>query len=449
MSRFFHRLCVAALVLIPLCLIGFTIWRLILAHEVNTEFAAIRAAGLPTSGAELNAYYTAVPDNENAALVMTQAFALMWDFPDHRSKQVVDFKIPSRKQSLTSEQKNLLSTYLEKNAPALAKAGEAVKLPRSRYPVDLGPNEDALLPHLPKLRKISIVACFESLNALQAQDGKEAANLISFQFALCHTLDTEPLLISQVVRDEMISAASQLAENGLNQVSFDEANLSKLEKDFEKVDENGFSPIGFIGDRAMTLPYFQTNWLAIYRIISYNRRDLPFSIIFRGRFGWFTGLFDRDEVFYIEAMQAAVDEIRRPYPQCLFAYSTMYETALKGQNHGYILGPGALYGLRNALPKEVETISRVRIAMAALAVERFRLAHGQLPENLNEPVPQFLSRMPEDPYDGQPLRYDRLPKGYVIYSVGADGNDNGGREKPDNWKSSDQTEYDITFTVER
>src|ERR1700677_874104 len=100
MSRFFHRLCVVALVLIPLCYIGFAIWRLNLAHKVNRELAAIRAAGLPTSGAELNAYYTAVPDNQNAALVMTQAFALIWDFPDHRSKQVADFKIPSRKQSL-------------------------------------------------------------------------------------------------------------------------------------------------------------------------------------------------------------------------------------------------------------------------------------------------------------------------------------------------------------
>jgi len=90
----------------------------------------------------------------------------------------------------------------------------------------------------------------------------------------------------------------------------------------------------------------------------------------------------------------------------------------------------------------------IAIAVAAF-VERFRLARGSLPENLNELVPQFLSAVPGDPFDGQPLRYHRLGKGYVIYSVGRDGLDDGGREKPADWKSSDKTTYDITVTVER
>ncbi len=72
-----------------------------------------------------------------------------------------------------------------------------------------------------------------------------------------------------------------------------------------------------------------------------------------------------------------------------------------------------------------------------------------LPENLNELVPQFLPTVLADPFDGQPLRYHRLAKGYVIYSVGQDGHDDGGREKPADWKYSDKTAYDITFTVER
>ncbi|HKW28405.1 MAG TPA: hypothetical protein VJT54_03650 [Verrucomicrobiae bacterium] len=47
------------------------------------------------------------------------------------------------------------------------------------------------------------------------------------------------------------------------------------------------------------------------------------------------------------------------------------------------------------------------------------------------------------------IHYHRLAKGYVIYSVGADGHDDGGREKPANWTSADRATYDITFTVER
>jgi hypothetical protein len=206
----------------------------------------------------------------------------------------------------------------------------------------------------------------------------------------------------------------------------------------------------FISDRAMALPYFQTSWFTIRRIIySANDSERLLSTEFRGRFGRLTGLFNQDEKFYLDAMQSAIDESDHPFPQCLSQYSTMYETAMEGHKRGYILGPGILNGLRNIFPKEAETVSRIHVTMAALAVERFRLAQAQLPESLNELVPQFLSAVPIDPFDGQPLRYHRLIKGYLIYSVGADGHDDGGCEKPANWKSTDKTSYDITFTIER
>jgi len=47
------------------------------------------------------------------------------------------------------------------------------------------------------------------------------------------------------------------------------------------------------------------------------------------------------------------------------------------------------------------------------------------------------------------LRYHRLAGGYVVYSIGQDGHDDGGRKKPVDWKPGDTTTYDITFTVER
>src|SRR5208337_4412118 len=108
MKRKFFIFCVAAFALFILLVVSLY-WRGKLAMEVDAKLQAIRAAGLPTNGEELNAYYPAVPDNENAALVMTQAFALMRDFPDNRSNEIANFKIPSRGQLLTSEQKSLLS----------------------------------------------------------------------------------------------------------------------------------------------------------------------------------------------------------------------------------------------------------------------------------------------------------------------------------------------------
>ena len=91
----------------------------------------------------------------------------------------------------------------------------------------------------------------------------------------------------------------------------------------------------------------------------------------------------------------------------------------------------------------------MEIAATALAIECFRHDQGQLPGDLTELVPQYFKAVPTDPFDGGPLRYRHLPKGYVVYSVGADGHDDGGREEPARKKNSDKSSYDLTFTVER
>ena len=73
------------------------------------------------------------------------------------------------------------------------------------------------------------------------------------------------------------------------------------------------------------------------------------------------------------------------------------------------------------------TLAVLRCAAAALALERYRLAHGRWPEALEALTPNLLAQVPADAYDGQPLRVRRLDDSVIVYSVGPDGEDNGGR----------------------
>lgn len=63
----------------------------------------------------------------------------------------------------------------------------------------------------------------------------------------------------------------------------------------------------------------------------------------------------------------------------------------------------------------------------ALGVLRFERRHGRMPENLNELIGEFLTQIPHDPIDGQPLRYLRRHDGFLIYSVGSNRADDGGQ----------------------
>ena len=49
------------------------------------------------------------------------------------------------------------------------------------------------------------------------------------------------------------------------------------------------------------------------------------------------------------------------------------------------------------------------------------------PANLAELTPEYLPAVPLDRYDGQPLRYRVVAGRPLIYSVGADRHDDGGR----------------------
>jgi hypothetical protein len=65
--------------------------------------------------------------------------------------------------------------------------------------------------------------------------------------------------------------------------------------------------------------------------------------------------------------------------------------------------------------------------IAVVALERYRLAHGEYPASLGVLVPSVLPGLPFDPVDGQPLRYVRTASGYALYSIGRDGVDDGGK----------------------
>src|SRR6266516_4850605 len=90
-----------------------------------------------------------------------------------------------------------------------------------------------------------------------------------------------------------------------------------------------------------------------------------------------------------------------------------------------------LPALGNANLKQAENAARLRVAQTVFAVERYRLANpSRLPASLDDLKPAFLTSVPTDPFDGQPLRYKkRSANSYVVYSVGKDRQDDDGIEK--------------------
>ena len=71
------------------------------------------------------------------------------------------------------------------------------------------------------------------------------------------------------------------------------------------------------------------------------------------------------------------------------------------------------------------------LTRSVIALKRYQLRHGKLPPNLDALVPDFLPAVLLDFMTGQPLKY-RLKSGggFLLYSVGEDGVDDGGDPRP-------------------
>lgn len=431
------------------CIVAFTVWRIRLASEIDRQLAAIRAAGLPTNGEEANAYYTNVPPNENAAEKLADVFAMMANYPDQRSNEVNFIKFPSRKESFPSDKLDLLRGYCEMNSNTLTQASEAVKLPRSRYPLDL--NWGAATP-LPHLRPLKLLAQLEEDQSVLAP--KDAAGNIATIIGLAHTLDTEPVLISKMVRISLLSMAVQDLEHHLNSGGFNDADLQLLSRSFSGSEQTNQVVNGIIGERAIMIRYFRMSLAEAQQYA--NQGDDNSSPIGgppvpgpRPPLFKVSGFMDRDLRFYLAAMQTNIwfgETHQHDLPLITNLSAQMTDQA---KQKLCIFSAMLLPAAGNLYFKEARSLAQIRTAEAALAIERYRASSGTLPDSLAALVPEYLPAVPEDPYDSQPLRYKKLEHGYVVYSVDRDGEDNGGKERPPDAKSTDKTPYDITFTVER
>ena len=68
----------------------------------------------------------------------------------------------------------------------------------------------------------------------------------------------------------------------------------------------------------------------------------------------------------------------------------------------------------------------VNATQTMLALRAYYLTYGAYPKQLSDLVPQFVSEVPLDPYDENPLKYSTEKN--IIYSVGINGKDEGGSQ---------------------
>lgn len=71
-----------------------------------------------------------------------------------------------------------------------------------------------------------------------------------------------------------------------------------------------------------------------------------------------------------------------------------------------------------------------QLAPVAIALKRYQITNGSLPDELTQVIPEFLPKLPQSYFNAMVPKYRRLPEGsFKLWFYGLDGDDDDGRSQ--------------------
>ena len=328
---------------------------------------------------------------------------------------------------------------LSKYDSVIEEIRQASRLPYSRFPLTYN-SEDAfsiLLPHLAALKTSVLAVRLRSVAELQNNQTELVVEDVKLGLYLANSIRTETFLISQLVRLSMVETALQPVWEGLADHRWSEPQLIALDAELAKLD--------FLADcqnvqkSEIFFSAEEANYLRRHRDYANQFAQVGFRYPVDARFkfaiyrympgGWFyqsalkngRTLMEYSLAVNHDAGTISPSLIRRANAAARNGVSFFdpLDTLGKMFNEGDFMG--------NFVEKTAAGQSYVNLARTAIALERYRLAHGEYPESLDALAPQFMEKVPHDIIAGQSLHYRRTNDGqFVLYSVGWNETDDGG-----------------------
>jgi hypothetical protein len=323
---------------------------------------------------------------------------------------------------------------------------EAARLPDSRFPLNYDDENPAgiTLPHLAVLRRCTQVLQLHAIAELQEGQTDKALADVKLSLRLGDAIRNEPALISHLVRIAVLQITLQPIYEGLAEHKWSDAQLVDLETELTKLNfvaDYQLAMHGEMGFQDGIFDYLRRHPNELYNMSGNfgGERKLPLP----GRMlvqlipsGWFYQNQLHCARPMVELILPVGDASRQTIsPEKIKKAEATIAAQTRRLNAFNFIERLMLSTLGNTAKRFAYAQASADLARTAIALERYRLAHGGYPDSLDALAPQFMEKIPHDVIGGGPLHYRLDPPSqssgaasgqFVLYSIGWNERDDGG-----------------------
>ena len=419
------------------------------ARAMRVEAAAIMQAALPP----------AVADAENAAILHAQAAAALAAAPDLTA---ADGPLGQTDPDVASP---AVGALLARHAGLLDTIRRAADMPACRFPRDwTRPSFDMLLAEVQSCRNEGRLLALAARH--EAATGKPAAALTDAVRLgrIGRQVGSEPILISHLVGIAIDATALSVVADILPTLTPADAPLLDDPALRDLVASTPSLVRAINGEEAFGLSIFANfadgrqgiddmGRLAGDPNVAILPQEEPFSLLIDPLSAvWRAFILPADIAGYRRRFEAyrqlvtgGVDQ-SRTWPQTQKQIDGI-EAEIRAGPDGFLsrlIAPATDAVLRS----QCMAVARHRAAEVLLAATRERLASGTLPASIDALVPARLPSVPRDPFTTDaPLHLKATPEELLIWSVGPDGDDDGGPQKDSEECDTGNDDIGLRMTV--
>lgn len=352
---------------------------------------------------DIEAARAVLPEAENSAVVVRKLARILpgsvfgWNMG--RKKRLFQNLAPADR--LTEAQLQVLNDAIMPLVPERALALSLKDLPRGRYALKY--TADFLGTDPAEALSSRVVRQFLYYDVvLRAEQGDLGGATEACQALLnaARSIGDEPMLLSQLERLMGQEQTARAVERVLAQGQAPAASLQALQQ-------------ALAGECAESPLYYAVRGVrgAAERVYRAFEEDRPHS---------------PDQAFaaHLRYLTRVVEVLKQPIARQNEAIATLEQA-----EHPRLpeLARQLVPVLGQVVEVQVQSQASLRVALVAVAAERYRLEHKSWPKTAEDLVAVgLLKAVPVDPFDAQLIRWRLLPDGVSVYSVGPDGIDNDG-----------------------